>query len=199
MNNESLQEEEIETLQSIYFPHEFQATKKREAGWRALVKVSVDLPPNFKIISETRNDDLVVNHLPPIQLRLYFGEDYPTKKPPKLFIICKWLSTEKLIKLRRQLFHVWKKNSGFAIVHTWMEYLKTKTLSDLNITNHLDITELNKRPMRSKAVKEQRRPRFPLIAALENYNNMKEQDEFLKGFHQCLICLMVRQFYVPDQ
>lgn len=219
MNEEdrTAQEEELESLRSIYFEDELQITKCENGTWRVLVMAAVELPQNYQVgYVASLNDPapcyVTVKHLPPINVKISFGTLYPSKKPPRMTISCPWLMGGNRRMLEKQLQRLWRQSAGFPIVYTWVEFLKREALGALGMTEQLNLTEMSQRdlqrlephprpgssngragrgPRQPKSKTHENRVIRPVIETIEAYNVKKEKEAFLRSLHQCEICFVV--------
>ncbi|EEB12059.1 RING finger protein, putative [Pediculus humanus corporis] len=146
----SSQLDEIDSLQSIYYAEEFQVTdtsnqnEQIQAIFWAFCKLPEEYAIKFLLVPGSHEPSyLKVKHLPPIELRLTFPKDYPSKNPPIFVISCKWLPKSKISLLCKKLDELWSEYGPVEIVYIWCDFLKNDALSFLGYENELDLRELN--------------------------------------------------------
>ncbi|KAK6640236.1 hypothetical protein RUM44_011922 [Polyplax serrata] len=145
----SAQMDEIDSLKSIYYNEEFQVTGNSDQNDKiqAIFWAFNKLPDDYSIkyLDVLGSHDpcyMKVKYLPPIELRLTFPEDYPSKNPPEFVISCQWLPKSKISLLCKKLDDIWTEYGAVEIVYIWSDFLKNDALDFLGFANELDLREL---------------------------------------------------------
>ena len=93
------------------------------------------------------------DYLPPLSLNLILYPKYPSEEPPHFSIASSWLSLSQLEELCVQLDNIWLENKNTAVIFTFVEWLKSNTISHLGIfrePNKLIITPYTNLVYRNK-------------------------------------------------
>jgi len=192
------QEEEVQSLQSIYLPEELQASQND--GWRIIAYVKVDIPRGFPIrYKTTSSDELLsfhVNYLPAIQVKCNLPALYPIEVAPKVMLTCPWLAYYQVSKIKRRLMALWKSNAGQPVLYTWFEYLKYEVLAEVNLSNGINLKPNNipcckNKNQSSTKRKYRRRPVEMMVDIIKVYDAEQHKEEFNKSCHKCQICFEV--------
>ena len=71
----------------------------------------------------------LLQHLPPLGLRLRLGSGYPSRSPPEVSLSAAWLAPGQAEDLCRQLAQLWEEQGpGAPIIYTWADWLQSSAL-----------------------------------------------------------------------
>lgn len=142
--------DELDSLKNIFYDEEFQVIEDSDSNEKiqAIFWAMCKLPDHYtvkyvKVLGSHESSYLKLSHLPPIELRLTFPEDYPSRNPPEFVISCQWLPKSKISLLCKKLDEIWLEYGPAEIVYSWCEFLKNDSLKFLNFENELDLRELS--------------------------------------------------------
>lgn len=194
------QNEEIDSLRSIYLEDELTATREEDGRWKLVAFVPVELPQGYQIRYFSNLDSnsittINIKHLPPLKVTIRLPEDYPSRVGPKFSLRCKWMSRGQSYRVMGSIRQLWKDNVGFPILYTWLEHLKTETLAISRMEKEMDLTVRQKPKTGGESskspVKRERIEPLACVNAIQAYNIDQEKKTFGKNYHMCEICLTV--------
>lgn len=82
----------------------------------------------------------VVQHLPPVTLRVAFPPGYPDDGPPAARLLAEWLAPAQAASLQQRLADVWEEQGpGVPVIYAWVEWLESEALSHLGIGDTLTL------------------------------------------------------------
>ncbi|KAF5196606.1 NDR1/HIN1-like [Thalictrum thalictroides] len=211
-SNDQLQEYEIMAMEAIYGDD---VTILRKEGSRRSfqIHIPIDTPDELTIsaklcvsnenvkleeksTSTTATDDLSneisytfeVQHLPPIVLTCLLTKSYPSHQPPYFTISIQWLDSLRISKLCRMLDSLWADQPNQEVIHQWVEWLHSSSLSYLGIDKDMVLGPYNLPVTGDKrAVSGSVSPEVD-IPLLMKYNDEKCHEVFRENLHECCIC-----------
>ena len=94
----------------------------------------------------------VVQHLPPVTLRVAFPPGYPDDGPPAARLLAEWLAPAQAASLQLRLMDVWEEQGpGVPVVYAWVEWLEAEALSWLGISDTLTLAALEPLPQQGES------------------------------------------------
>lgn len=187
-SNKQEQEDELQILQSIL---EKGITSFGNDNDQFEIDVEFQLPSPFRVslVDGSHQRSSSIQHLPPIVLTVHFHEAYPSSTDPPTFVLSScYLSNRYLVQMSQRLDQIWEENISTPIVYQWIESLKEAFLSmkELHLsTTDTDDTDGDPRAMSTYEPAEAAR----VYQQVLDYNQEKENEQFLHDYHDCPICL----------
>ncbi|KAL2650936.1 hypothetical protein R1flu_019064 [Riccia fluitans] len=135
-----------------------------------------------------------VQSLPPLRLVYTLPGSYPSHSPPLFTLSCMWLNSSRLSKLCTSLDKLWDEEQGQVVLYSWIEWLKTQTLSSLGISEKLELGTYGVGGEIYRAVESDDRASSGSmsfetdISRLLRYNEDKKNEEFYTSMQTCYIC-----------
>ncbi|KAL3700597.1 hypothetical protein R1sor_018619 [Riccia sorocarpa] len=135
-----------------------------------------------------------VQSLPPLRLVYTLPVSYPSHSPPLFTLSCLWLNSSKLSRLCTSLDQLWEAEQGQVVVYSWVEWLKTQTLSSLGISEKLELGPYGAGGEVYRGMESDDRAASGCISfesdisRLLRYNEDKKNEEFYTSLHTCYIC-----------
>ncbi|GAU96326.1 hypothetical protein RvY_07787 [Ramazzottius varieornatus] len=134
-----------------------------------------------------------VNSLPPVEVKFWFPEDYPSRSPPSFHISCSWLGKDMESRVIKHLVSLWKRNGGLAVLYDAFEDLK-------NIFQNRDLFPLGNiliaadhqseleslKELRGNVVQVYDARNF--VEDLRSCDSQRADAVFVNEYHQCPIC-----------
>ncbi|XP_054822977.1 uncharacterized protein LOC129321284 isoform X1 [Prosopis cineraria] len=203
--NDQLQGDELLALESIYGEDVFNLER-----WKALrcfqIRIHIEVLDEISITAKlnstnehrtasTNADDFSysfeVQYLPPIILTCLLPRSYPSHQPPLFIISVKWLDSTRISSLCSMLDSIWTEQQGQEVIYQWVEWLHGSSLSHLGFEKEITLG-----PYGMKHVGDERAVSGAVslefdIPSLQNYNNERDHENFLKEMHECCICFSV--------
>ncbi|PIA58630.1 hypothetical protein AQUCO_00500521v1 [Aquilegia coerulea] len=211
--NNQLQEDEIMAMEAIYGDNTTILT--REGSRRSFqIHVPVETPDELTIsakllvLSDVNNKleekstntiastDLSnefsytfeVQHLPPVVLKCLLPKSYPSHQPPYFTLSVQWLDSLRISELCRMLDSLWEDQPNQEVIHQWVEWLHSSSLSYLGIEKDIILGPYNMPNTGDRrAVSGNISPDID-IPSLMNYNDEKCHEVFRVNLHECCIC-----------
>lgn len=204
-NNLERQEDELAVLSSIYDETEFFCARSE------CIKCSINIFPKFLRKLEIKftnscssdvvvpNDNIFVEHLPPIRMYLYLPNTYPSKTPPHFYLSIIWLAPWEISFVCQKLDEIWAENQGNEIIFLWLSFLQNDIFDFLNICDFLDVSFLHllhtsrDNVMFRLAQLSDSRARNGALSLnikhlLMSYDKEQHKAQFHKNFYTCYIC-----------
>ena len=189
MTDKQQQEEELLILKSILGDIITDLSNNND---QFEVNVEFQLPTPFylHLIDSSNHLSTLIQHLPPLILTVHFHENYPSSRYSPTFVLSScYLSHEYLKNICQTLDKIWEQNISQPIVYQWIECLKeqflTKSALCLSTKDVDDDTDGDPRAMSrydpSRAAH--------IYEHLIEYNQIKENENFLREYHECPICM----------
>ncbi|XP_037088248.1 E3 ubiquitin-protein ligase RNF14-like, partial [Pollicipes pollicipes] len=139
MTDKEAQEEEMLAMDSIY-GHD-SVFMVDQATMTGVISVPIEHQCDLEIKPpEVGKDVISVRYLPPICLEFCLPDDYPSKAPPAVRVVCNWLTPAQMLSIWRHLRLIWKQNNGCPVLYEFAEFLKSDVMSFLNVDRELDVT-----------------------------------------------------------
>lgn len=116
-------------------------------------------------------------------------KSYPSHIPPYFTLSVQWLHPARISDLCGQLDSLWKEQEGQEVMYQWAEWLQNISLSYLGFDKEImlgpyGIENTGDRRAISGSVSSDVDIQF-----IRSYNEDKLHENFLKGLHECSICL----------
>lgn len=204
-SNLERQEDEVAVLSSIYNETEFFCAKSE------CIKCSINIFPKFLKKLEIKftnncpsdavvsNDNIFVEHLPPIRMYLYLPNTYPSKMPPHFRLSIIWLAPWEISFVCQKLDEIWEENQGNEIIFLWLSFLQNDIFNFLNICDSLDIsflhllhTSRDNVTLRLARLSDSRAWNGALSLNMKHllicYDKEQHKVQFRKNFYTCYIC-----------
>ncbi|EGC28367.1 hypothetical protein DICPUDRAFT_85528 [Dictyostelium purpureum] len=159
------------------------------------IKISIDIPKDFQIIVKEDQENKYTQSilcLPNINLLFSFPSEYPSNKPPKLFISSCWLSLGNMNLVLEHLYSIWEKDE--LVIFKYVDWLKTNLLQFLQFEKGivLDNEPVDFESALWKNVGWDHDPSWvSLLSALptlRSYNSHEGRRLFLLNSQVCSIC-----------
>ncbi|TYH97355.1 hypothetical protein ES332_A12G237400v1 [Gossypium tomentosum] len=201
--NKQLQEDELLVIQSIYGDNVF--ILEEHMGLRSL-KIHIHLEGcGEKIITTKFNSSngvgakseasvdfsysFKVQHLPPIVLTCLLPKSYPSHLPPYFTLSVQWLHPARISDLCGQLDSLWKEQEGQEVMYQSAEWLQNFSLSYLGFDKEIILGPYGiENTGDRRAISGSVSPDVD-VPFIRSYNEDKLHENFLKGLHECSICL----------
>lgn len=200
--NDQAQQDELLALESIYGDNIFfldsqiglrhfqiyvQAQMPRE--------ISVSTKLNSSGFLETESDSseaflytFTVEYLSPIILECVLPKLYPSHIPPYFTISVKWLDVAKISTLCHMLDDIWNNQPGQEIIHQWVEWLHSSSLSSLGFDQEIILGPYGVKNDGDKRAISGSISANVDIPSMKSYNDEQRQENFFRNFHECCIC-----------
>ena len=156
------------------------------------VNVEFQLPTPFylQLIDSSNQLSMLIQYLPPLILTVHFHEHYPSSIYSPTFVLSScYLSRKYLKDICQTLDKIWEQNISQPIVYQWIECLKEQFLTKSELCllskNIDDDTDDDPRAMSSYNSSQAAH----IYEQLIEYNHMKENENFLRKYHECSICM----------
>uniref|UniRef100_A0A1E1XD30 RBR-type E3 ubiquitin transferase n=1 Tax=Amblyomma aureolatum TaxID=187763 RepID=A0A1E1XD30_9ACAR len=148
MANEEEQENELLVLESIYDSSVFEVKKLgRYPEGHFLVRVEVPKPFHVlvpRVNAPDEMQEILLEHLPPVQLDFELPPSYPSDRAPKICLSCPWLTMKELEKLCQALDNCWWQDPHAVVLYRWMTLLETEAGDILGLTSSHSLAPLFK-------------------------------------------------------
>ncbi|KAK7309638.1 hypothetical protein RJT34_06531 [Clitoria ternatea] len=199
--NDQLQEDEILVVESIYGENVFNLDR-----WKGLrcfqIRIHIDVLGEIGVTAKLNSSNehenvssnseflysFKVQYLPPIVLTCLLPKSYPSHQPPIFAISVKWLEPMKILSLCSKLDSIWADQLGQEVIYPWVEWLHGSSLSHLGFDEEITLGPYGKNRVRDERVVSGVGCIEVDIPFLQNYNDERHHDNFLKEFHTCSIC-----------
>ncbi|KAK9716184.1 hypothetical protein RND81_06G216500 [Saponaria officinalis] len=129
-----------------------------------------------------------VQYLPPIVLTCILPRSYPSHSPPLFTISAQWLHESRISKLCSMLDSLWNDQPGQEILYHWVEWLHSSTLSYLGFDGELVLGPYVSESGSDRRAISGRVSTDVDIPSLKSYNEQRQHENFINGFHECCIC-----------
>lgn len=204
ISNLQRQEDEMTVLSSIYDETEFFYTKGE------CIKCSISIHPKFLGLKikftdncpsdmDVSNNDIFVEHLPPIKMYIHLPNTYPSKMPPNFCLSIIWLPPWELSFVCQKLDEMWKENQSNEIIFLWLSFLQNDIFNFLNIQESLNIsflhlihTSQDNVMLNLAQLSDPRAQNGALLLDVKRllifYNKKQNKAQFQKKFYTCYIC-----------
>ena len=155
------------------------------------IDIDLQLPSPFhlRLIDSSTQLTTPIRYLPPLVLTVHFHDAYPSStESPTLVLSSCYLSRQCLQHMCHTLDQIWEQNISEPIVFQWVECLKDIFVSKKELcllTSETSDEEDDPRAMSSYDPDQAAR----VYEQILEYNREKEQEIFLRGYHECPICL----------
>ncbi|OIW10678.1 hypothetical protein TanjilG_16050 [Lupinus angustifolius] len=201
-DNDISQQNELLVVESIYGEnvfildawkdhHCFQIHINIEVLGEIAITAKMNSSNELETVSKNLDDFLYsfkVKYLPPIVLTCLLPKSYPSHQPPIFTISVQWLESSKISSLCSTLDSIWEEQEGQEVIYQWVEWLHNSSLSHLGFDKEIKLGPYGVNHVRDdRVVSGTSSPDFD-IPLLQNYNNQKHHESFLKELHQCQIC-----------
>ncbi|KAL2629113.1 hypothetical protein R1flu_013799 [Riccia fluitans] len=185
----------VEVPETITLWGDYPSSSRSSAG----IKDSINNERNPEAsCSESSEADstrvFTVQFLPPLRLVYNLPVSYPSHSPPLFTLSCTWLNSRRLSKLCSSLDKLWDEEQGQVVVYSWVEWLKTQTLSSLGISERIELGPSGVCEEIYSGVESDERASAGFISVdldislLLRYNEDKKNEEFYKTLQTCYIC-----------
>lgn len=146
MADEEEQENELLVLESIYDTSVF-GVKKLGRCPEGHFLAHVEVPKPFHVLVPRVNapdemQEILLEHLPPVQLDFELPSSYPSERAPKICLSCPWLTLKELEKLCRALDDCWWQDPHTVVLYRWMTLLETEAGDILGLTSSHSLAPL---------------------------------------------------------
>lgn len=199
MSDQEEQEDELLALTSIY-DNILKVTKEGDLNGGELLACPV-LPDDFcvKVIKnkqesggEKCQEELhQIKYLPPVQLNFLLPKDYPSCRPPKFTLSCKWLNKQQLTKLCEKLDGIWEENKGSVVLFLWNTFLQDELFDFLNLCSPVELAHVTSAKKESnlddRAVQEIS-SQSELLPVILEYNKQEKLHQFERSSFTCKVC-----------
>ncbi|CAL0311801.1 unnamed protein product [Lupinus luteus] len=201
-DNDISQQNELLVVESIYGEnvfildawkdlHCFQIHINIEVLGEIAITAKMNASNELETVSKNSDDFLYsfkVKYLPPIVLTCLLPKSYPSHQPPIFTISVQWLESSKISSLCSKLDSIWEEQEGQEVIYQWVEWLHNSSLSHLEFDKEIKLGPYGVNHVSNeRVVSGTSSPDFD-IPLLQNYNNQKHHENFLKELHQCQIC-----------
>ncbi|PAN07705.1 hypothetical protein PAHAL_1G356400 [Panicum hallii] len=161
-------------------------------------KVLLSLRPNRTMVG-TNNDGsqdvgelfytCSLKHLPPVVLTCLLPWSYLSTCAPYFTISAKWLDEPKFSYLCAMFDEIWTELLGQEVVYRWVDWLNSSSWSCISLNNSIILVP----DATSDVVDERAIAREVLVGStiplMQDYDEKRSQEIFLKSLHECGICL----------
>ncbi|XP_048500755.1 uncharacterized protein LOC104893002 isoform X2 [Beta vulgaris subsp. vulgaris] len=189
-------------MESIYGDNVHVLENRR--GLRSFqIYIQIELPSAYPVSAKLKadaqadsklgdSDEFVytfkVNYLSPIVLTCLLPRSYPSHGPPSFTLSVQWLHKSGISKLCSMLDMLWNEQPGQEILYQWVEWLHISSLTYLGFDKELVLGPYNvKTASDRRAISGGVSPNFD-IPSMKSYNDERQHENFLSGFHECCIC-----------
>lgn len=201
VNNHERQEDEVTALSNVYDDNEFFFTRGEEI--RCTISVLPHFPKKLQVNytsfnSDTANDKIFVEYLPPIKLYISLPDLYPSQKPPTFFLSITWLPPWEISFVCQKLDEIWEENKNNEVLFLWIDFLKYGIFDLLDIQTILDISFIHTIYIKTNdlstflSLSDPRAINGALSLNIKklliNYNNEQHLTQFNKKDFICDIC-----------
>ncbi|PUZ77174.1 hypothetical protein GQ55_1G349400 [Panicum hallii var. hallii] len=169
-------------------------------------KVLLSLRPNRTMVG-TNNDGsqdvgelfytCSLKHLPPVVLTCLLPWSYPSTCAPYFTISAKWLDEPKFSYLCAMFDEIWTELLGQEVVYRWVDWLNSSSWSCISLNNSIILVP----DATSDVVDERAIAREVLVGStiplMQDYDEKRSQEIFLKSLHECGICLSENTVKLP--
>ena len=131
--------EELEAEFNISFFQSFQCPDSRFGG---RLDISPSLNEDLKLSWSSSNDNVTVEHLPPITIEFCQPLDYPSKSSPAFKLTCLWLTSSQLQLLEQEFKKIASDNDQLVILYLWISVIKDDLFTLLEINDDLNVQPL---------------------------------------------------------
>ncbi|CAF3736331.1 unnamed protein product [Rotaria socialis] len=156
------------------------------------VEFQLATPFYLNLIHDSNHLSTLIQNLPPLILTIHFHDEYPSSQDSPTFVLSScYLSCEFLQKMCQKLDEVWEQNLGQPIVYQWIECLKEEfsLIHEICLSNQ-DVYERDDSDDEPRAMSTYQSDQAPHVyEQLIEYNQIKEFEKFLHGYHECSICM----------
>lgn len=159
--------EELITLQSIYPELDIDPTDP----FAAQIELPVTPAMPFSVVFEPEQDVRKLPYLPPLQVAISLGSEYPTVAPPsiKLSTTPPWLPDNTIRDLVKQARTLWEEYGGGPILFAYISYLQESAETAFGMADLVLPTVMK--------------------AALEAYSERMKRELFDNETFDCEVCL----------
>ncbi|KAK7252499.1 hypothetical protein RIF29_36479 [Crotalaria pallida] len=201
-DNDLSQQNELLVVESIYGENVFILDALK--GLRCFqIHINIEVLGEIGIIAnmnssngleteKNNSDDFLysfkVQYLPPIVLTCLLPKSYPSHQQPIFTISVQWLESSKISSLCSMLDSIWEEQQGQEVIYQWVEWLHGSSLSHLGFDKEIKLGPYGMNHVGDKQVVSGTASPDVDIPLLQNYNNQKHHENFLKELHQCQIC-----------
>ncbi|CAL4884781.1 unnamed protein product [Urochloa decumbens] len=205
--NNQLQEDEVLALQAIY--GDDMVILEDKAGLRSFqIFVRYPIPNGTKVLlnlhangtmAATDNDgsqdigELVyacsLKHLPPVVLTCLLPRSYPSTCAPYFTISAKWLDEPKVSYLCAMFDEIWTELPGQEVVYRWVDWLNSSSWSCISLNDNIIFVPDGTSDVADEHAIARKLLVDSTIPLMQNYNEKRSQELFLKNLHECGICL----------
>lgn len=200
--NDQAQQDELLAMESIYGDNVYVLEKRQ--GLRSFqIHIHIELPSEFTVSTKLKTsnhsnskadgpDDLLytfkIQYLSPIILTCLLPKSYPSHCPPPFTISVQWLHESKISKLCSMLDSLWNEQRGQEVLFQWVEWLHSSSLPFLGFDEELLLGPYDvKNNSDRRAISGSVSPDVD-IPSMKSYNEERQHENFLNGFHECCIC-----------
>ncbi|RNA07733.1 E3 ubiquitin- ligase RNF14 [Brachionus plicatilis] len=184
MDDQSIQDDEILALKSIYEEEDILVFDEKTRSGKFIVKISSDEATVFQLNFPEENVQIQLLHLTPIILEFYFPDNYPSVYAPQFKLICRWLSEDYLTKICNKLDELWEQNSQIPILFTWISFLQDEIFDFLS----LEPTNLTIQTTKAKKTDPRVSSLACTSALLTDYDSDQKNLKFQKSYFTCYVC-----------
>lgn len=155
--------------------------------------ITSKLNPSNELETVSNNSDdflysFKVQYLPPIVLTCLLPKSYPSHQPPIFTISVLWLESLKIYSLCSKLDSIWEEQQGQEVIYQWVEWLHGSSLSHLGFDEEIKLCPYGVNHVGDERVVSGTASPDIDIPLLQNYNNQRHHENFLKELHECQIC-----------
>ncbi|KAE9613284.1 putative transcription factor interactor and regulator Znf-B family [Lupinus albus] len=201
-DNDISQQNELLVVESIYGEnvfildawkdlHCFQIHINIEVLGEIAITAKMNSSNELESVSKNSDDFLYsfkVQYLPPIVLTCLLPKSYPSHQPPIFTISVQWLESSNISSLCSKLDSIWEEQEGQEVIYQWVEWLLNSSLSHLGFDKEIKLGPYGMNHVGDDRVVSGTSSPDVDIPLLQNYNNQKHHESFLKELHQCQIC-----------
>jgi E3 ubiquitin-protein ligase RNF14 len=130
-----------------------------------------------------------LKHLPPVVLTCLLPWSYLSTCAPYFTISAKWLDEPKFSYLCAMFDEIWTELLGQEVVYRWVDWLNSSSWSCISLNNSIILVP----DATSDVVDERAIAREVLVGStiplMQDYDEKRSQEIFLKSLHECGICL----------
>lgn len=179
------------------------AAYKLMSSFLLQIYIQIELPSAYPVSAKLKadaqadsklgdSDEFVytfkVNYLSPIVLTCLLPRSYPSHGPPSFTLSVQWLHESGISKLCSMLDMLWNEQPGQEILYQWVEWLHISSLTYLGFDKELVLGPYNvKTASDRRAISGGVSPNVD-IPSMKSYNDERQHENFLSGFHECCIC-----------
>ncbi|RKP11040.1 hypothetical protein THASP1DRAFT_27213 [Thamnocephalis sphaerospora] len=180
MENETEQKDEMTALEAIY-QDDFECIHAPSGGYSGRIAVHVHSTDTAAVVEKTTPDNAQppkarhVENLPPVTVMFALPSGYPRAAPPRLSVMCSWLTREQRLELERRIGALWDEEQD-VVLFRCVDLLQNM-VHELPLVFPLEVS-------------------VDVMRAVVTYDCAARQEQFDSTQHTCEICFEEKRGYL---